>query len=242
MSKQDKELFVMEKISNNSKPPRIAEWLIKQLSWYEDREAILDNLREEYDNNSSIKGYFFANCWYWFHLLRTSLPLIIYDFKWRIVMLTNYLKIAIRNLKKYKTYSIINIIGLTLGIACCLFIYLYVKTEYSYDHFHKDLDRIFRVGLVWKFETGENHWTTISTPAMQTIKEYSDDVEHIARIKNYSTQLVRYDNKMFYETNCIFADPEIFKVLTIPFLIGNPETAVKRPNTIVINKRMATKY
>ena len=86
-------------------------------------------------------------------------------------MLSNYLKIALRNLKKHKIYSLINISGLAIGTACCILIFLYVGFELSYDRYHRDAERVYRVAMDIKNESTESGSARISTPVVPAIKK-----------------------------------------------------------------------
>jgi putative ABC transport system permease protein len=217
---------------------------MRQLSWFEDREAILDNLREEYRDRVQIQGKFFARWWYRLHVLRSVVPLVGFNLRWRIDMLNNYLKIALRNIKRYKGYSLINILGLATGMACCLLIVLYIQDELSYDAFHVNADRIFRVVTSTSGDgTPTNATGTFGTgPAM---REDFPEVVDFVRIRNMGqgTRIyIGHEDRKFYEERFFFADPSIFKVFTFPLLRGDTEKVLSEPNSIVITESMAEKY
>ncbi|MGD8535151.1 MAG: ABC transporter permease [Candidatus Aminicenantes bacterium] len=157
-------------------------------------------------------------------------------------MFKNYLKIVLRNTRKQKAYTLIMIVGFAIGMACCILIFLYIQFERSYDDFHLDADRIFRVALAWHTSDTVNYWATISTPAAWELKEKYSQVEKVARIRNRGTQPVACEKKLFYEDGCLYADPGIFEILSIPAVEGNPRAALSRPGTIIITQSMATKY
>lgn len=159
-------------------------------------------------------------------------------------MLSNYLKIALRNLKKHKIYSLINISGLAIGTACCILIFLYVGFELSYDRYHRDAERVYRVAMDIKNESTESGSARISTPVVPAIKKDFPEVEYASRFQTqeWRRNLVERENNKFYESQVMVADNEIFSVLTIPFLNGRQETALVRPNTVVITQSMAIKY
>ena len=157
-------------------------------------------------------------------------------------MFKNYLKIAYRNILKSKVYSLINILGLALGISCCIVIFLYVTNEMSYDKYHKNLDYIYRVAVKSQSTTATSAAARICAPVGQVLKDKFPQVDKVARILPVQSGLVKYQDKMFYEDNRMFAETELFSILTIPFLKGNPVTALDRPATVVISERIATKY
>jgi len=157
-------------------------------------------------------------------------------------MVKNYLKIAFRNISRYKGYSFINITGLAIGIACCIVILLYISTELSYDNYHLDKDRIFRVSQIEKTENHTSIDPATAPPLAPAIKADFPEVESAARIITRDPGLVTYKNKAFYEERIMYADQEIFDILTIPFLEGDKKSSLKRPDTMVISKRIAEKY
>jgi len=157
-------------------------------------------------------------------------------------MFKNYLKIAFRNIKKHKAYSIINITGLSIGIACCLIIFLYVASESSYDLFNKDADRIYRIVEYRKVPLGEFNFARISPVVATVLKNDFPQVEHAARIVQLDDGLVKYKDQAFYEERIFYADQDIFNVFTIPFKSGSPESALENPRTVVLTEKIAKKY
>ncbi len=157
-------------------------------------------------------------------------------------MIRNYLKVAIRNLTRRKAYSLINIGGLAAGLACCMVILLYVSNESRYDQYHKDVDRLYRVLEYRKVPASEFCTARISAMVAIVLEEYENEVEQIARIFPVSNALVKRDNVTAFEDRVVYSESEIFDVLTIPFLRGNPDNALDETNSIVITRRMATKY
>ncbi len=159
-------------------------------------------------------------------------------------MLFNYLKIALRNIKKHKIYSLINISGLAIGTACCILIFLYVSFELSYDKYQTDADRVYRIAMKIEQESIERGTARISTPVIPAIRNDFPEVEAATRLQTqeWRQNLVERENNKFYESQVMVADNEIFNVLTIPFSKGYQKTALIRPNTVVIAQSMARKY
>ena len=158
------------------------------------------------------------------------------------LMIRNYVTIAIRNLKKHRFYSFVNVTGLAIGIAACLIIVLYVTNELSYDKYHEKANRIYRINGEIKF--GSSHYKQAVTPAPmgETLLKDFPEVEAVARFRTQGTWPVKKDKDIFRESGITYADSSIFKVFTIPFLHGNPDKALTEPNTIVISKKIADKY
>ena len=156
-------------------------------------------------------------------------------------MLKNYLKIALRNLKRHKGYSFINIAGLAIGMACCILILLWVQDELSYDRFHengKDIYRIMSYGTRYMIEGIDG----TPAPLAPAVKEEVPGIGNYARFSDIPKLVFKYGNKVFYETRGLMADPSIFEIFTFPFAQGDPKTALSEPLDIVITETMAKKY
>lgn len=156
-------------------------------------------------------------------------------------MLKNYLTIAFRSLWRSKAHSAINVIGLSLGIACCILIVLFVKDEWTFDTFHTKANRIFR-GYV-KEDYGENQQffnTVTPFPLGPTLKENFPEIQHQVRI-NLTGNMVKVGDTQFTETVMI-AGQDFFKVFDFPLLKGHTETALQEITGVVLSERMAQKY
>lgn len=154
-------------------------------------------------------------------------------------MVKNNLRLIFRNLLKNKTFSIINILGLTIGLAASILIYLWVWNELSYDTFHKDFKNIYRIYFT---ETGESPLTLSNLPPalIPAILNEIPEVENGFRLDN-ELSTIKYNNKLFKE-NLYFIDPNIFDVLSFPFAKGTPNNAFANINSIVITEKSAKKY
>ena len=157
-------------------------------------------------------------------------------------MLKNYLKIALRNLWKNKGFSAINIIGLSVGLATCLLIMLYVMDELSYDKYNEKADRIYRVDGDIQF--GGNHFILAVAPEPMgpTLRKDFPQVEQYVRFRNYGGFLVKKGNENLQEDKVVYTDSTLFNVFTLPMIAGNAKTALKDPKSVVITERIAKKY
>ena len=160
-------------------------------------------------------------------------------------MLKNYFKIAFRNLARFKIYSFINIAGLAVGMAVSILIILYIQEELSYDKFHKNADRIYRLSREWFNEGGTSslHLARVAPPIGPLLKnDFPNTIEEVTRvISDYSTFL-RVDNKTFVEDKFFWAEDNFFKIFSFKMIKGNPETALKDPYSVVLTESMAKKY
>lgn len=158
-------------------------------------------------------------------------------------MIKNYIVIAFRALRKQKFYSFINIAGLSIGIAACLVILLFVVNEFTYDRHHAKGNRIYRVNTEIKF--GANHFTVCAGyPVMaELFKQNYPEIETVTRITNWGWRYVRLvDSREKTKENAVWADSTFFSVFSVPVLQGDPHTALREPNSIAISQKMARKY
>ena len=154
-------------------------------------------------------------------------------------MLKNYFLIAIRNLKNYKGYSLINILGLSIGIACCVIIMLYVRNEISFDQYHEKADRIYRIEYCRRFADKEIH--NVRTPAQwaPALKNDYPAIADFVRLKPpRSRWMVKYEDRLFFEKGFVFADSTVFSVFDFELVRGNPKDVLAAPNTVVLTEEM----
>ena len=171
-------------------------------------------------------------------------------------MFKNYLKIALRNIRKQKLYSLINIFGLTLGITCCILIYLFIQDEFSYDTFHENAENIYRIEEVNYyalkseikpspfFDTrspeGIRKSPWLPMPLGPTLQERYPEITNFTRFDE-NGYVFRVGDKSF-EENISFVEPAFFSMFSFELLQGNPETVLSDPNNIVLTPEIAQKY
>jgi putative ABC transport system permease protein len=159
-------------------------------------------------------------------------------------MWRNYLIVALRNLRRNKAFSLINILGLAMGLTTCLLIMVYVLDEMSYDRQYKDVDRLYRVA----FHSTNEDWSSAPAPMSWALKADMPEVEQTTRLLKLpepTNIAVSYrqgrEDHNFSETNAYYVDSTFFQVLSYPFISGNPVTALDRPNTVVLSATLAGK-
>ncbi len=159
-------------------------------------------------------------------------------------MLRNYLKIAWRNLMKYKSISFINLFGLTVGFTCCLFITTYLINELSYDRYNKNADNIYRVTRSFNNAEGvvSLNLSTISPPFGYYFPTDFPEIRKMTRLLNNGTTPLKYKDKLINEPDVYFADENLFDVFTLEVLEGNPETALKEPFSVMLSEEAAKRY
>ncbi len=156
-------------------------------------------------------------------------------------MFKNYLKTAWRNLWKHKAFTLINILGLSVGMTAFFLIFLYVNFETSYDAFNTRADRIYRLVTDIKTPSDMLHWNSTSPPMAINIRKDFPEVESAVRISQQSF-LVRKGNMKFQEKNTIMADSTLFRIFDFPLIYGDKNTALKEPMSVVLSQTAAKKY
>ncbi len=166
-------------------------------------------------------------------------------------MLTNYFKIAYRNLLKNKLFSLVNILGLAIGMSACFFIFLYVRFEHSYDRFHQQASRLYRVPLTFTGSLGNNGTMATNHPSLgPALKAEFPEVENYTRLALASlfqnTSMLSYTTAgktvTFEEEKAYFADSSFFTLFSFPFIEGDPASALSNTRSIVISRSTAKKF
>ncbi|MBN2018418.1 MAG: ABC transporter permease [Candidatus Cloacimonetes bacterium] len=156
-------------------------------------------------------------------------------------MLKNYLKIAYRHIARNKFYSAINIIGLAIGITCALLIGLYVQHQYSYDSFHKDSDRIYRVESMFTVQGKLDKFALTAFPLVHTMKAEIPEIEEATRLQFMQNRLFKHGENKIYEDDAYLADSTFFDIFSYEFIHGDPKTALSEPFTAVLTESFADK-
>jgi len=171
-------------------------------------------------------------------------------------MLWNYLKIALRNLRKQRLYSFINILGLAFGICCCIVIYLFIRDEYSYDRFHEKSAQIYRVEEIWNenpaaaiesvpfYDTrapeGVDYSPYLPLPLGPVLEDRYPEIERAVRYDNGSGVVRREENA--FEESITYVDSTFFRAFSFPLLRGNPATVLNGPKSVVLTENLAQKF
>ena len=157
-------------------------------------------------------------------------------------MLKNYIKIALRHLGRHRSYTVINVAGLAIGIATCLLILLYVQEEVHYDRFHDKADRIYRIVHDRALSGSEEHLATVPLALGPALRQDFPEVAGVVRLLRDEPPVIAYRDRQFTEENIFYADPALFEVFSFRFRSGSPETALADPNGIVLTETMARQY
>lgn len=157
-------------------------------------------------------------------------------------MIKNYFKTAWRNLMKHKTFSFINIAGLSIGIAICFIIMMYVQNELSFDRFNKNADRIVRIVFKAEINGGKIFEANVMPPVAEAMKNDYPEVQDATRLQVAGAPKITYKDKGFKDDEMAFVDPNFFSIFTLPLIEGDAKTALQQPNTLIISKALAKKY
>ncbi len=225
------------------RPPRMSELILEKTANRGDAPAIAGDIAEEFHRRVEEYGPARARLWYRLFVLR-SLPSFIFHFvSWNLTMLKNYLTIALRLMKRHKTFAVINVAGLAAGLAAGILIGLYVVHESGYDRFHDKADRIHRVYADIADDTGSWQGAWTPPPLAEALLQDFPEVEAAARYSPWPGDiLITARGKSFLEKDIQFADPQFFVIFSYPFIYGDPATALEDPGTIVISRTVAEKY
>ena len=224
-----------------SYPPGIFHWILKRFLPPYSKIPLLGDLEEEFQFICHETGLKNARRWYRWQFIK-SVPSLLFHFAyWSVEMFKNYLKITLRNIGRNKAYSLINISGLAIGMACCILILLWIQDELSFDRFHRHANRLGRVIAEVEY-SGQRPWAVTEAPLAQALKKEYPDIVQTTRIQLGGKFRVRYGEKQFNEIHNIFAEPAFFEMFTFPFIKGNPKTALDGKRSVVITEKMAQKY
>jgi len=157
-------------------------------------------------------------------------------------MFKNYLKVTLRNITKQKAYTFINITGLAVGLAACILIFMYVIHELSYDKFHANADRIYRIGIQGNLGGDDVKYPLSNLGTGPAMMNDYPEVQSYTRLQSVPKWPLKYKEKTFFEENMVFADPGFFDVFSFPLIQGDPEKALEAPYSMVMTRDMADKY
>jgi ABC-type antimicrobial peptide transport system permease subunit len=200
----------------------------------------MGDFREEYLEVCRASGPWIAKFWYWSQIFK-SIP---YFFRnrahWGIIMIKNYLKITIRNIRRHKGFSFITIAGLSIGITCCLLILLWVQDELSYDEFHDKAEQTYRVNIVDSMSSKTIHAGITPSAIGPFLRDNYPEVTDSTRMLGTPIYILKTGDKIINEFG-YFVDPSFLDIFTFPKITGNEETPLSAPLSIVLTQNMAAK-
>ncbi len=234
----------MKKSRTAKRSPRAAEWLLKTIHSDRGKYTHLGDFNEIYNQIASCRHPALASSWYWLQVFRSLPGFFSNKIYWSVTMFRNYLLISFRNILKNKWFSLINIAGLAVGMACFILILAFVQFELSFDRFHDRADRIFRV---ISRDTGRQGWASQFVDhspehLAQLLKAEFPEVVRATRTRDIWTDkaILKYGDKTYYQKG-LFADTEFLEVFSYPLLKGDKTRALAPPNAIVLTHAVAGK-
>jgi putative ABC transport system permease protein len=231
-------------------PPKAANWLVSRFVSHRYLEEFFGDLEEIYEERILTKGKFLAWLMYWadaFHLLVGFSSSGISKHKNSSGMIRSMFKIAWRSAVRQKQFSILNVIGLTIGIATSLIIGLYVYDETTYDTFHSKGDRIYRINQPMIWNNWDEQFASTGPNVAEALREDAPELEQVTRMLSVGEQNVRVRSgkekiTLFTEEQHFGAEENFFKVFSFEFLNGDPATALKDPMSMIITLKTARRY
>ena len=226
-------------------------WATRFLHWYcnpELWEEVEGDLQEAFQDRIATQGIIQAKFYYAWDVLRFYRTFtresrkIYYPKAHSIDMLFTYLKVSSRYLWKHKSFLLINLLGLAISIAACLLILQYITFELDYDSFHTKSDRIYRVSTTLKSADSEDLLAPTIDGLAPTLKENYPDIEAAVRFIPTMATIQDKTGAPFNENYIFKADPEVFQVFDYLMLAGDPATALKSPQSVVLNETLVKKY
>jgi len=230
-----------------NKPPKSAD---RFLSWFcrdELLEEVRGDLHEYFYIAAEDHGPFRARCIYWFHVLHFLRPFAFKKSKQQpTIMYRSYFKFAFRNIVKHKASTFMNVLSLSVGIACFVFIFIYLEGELGYDRFHKDADRIHRVAIDFVDSNGRRLPDATTPPALApALKSNFPEVEASVRVyPNWGTKFLlgTSPEQRYFEEGLVRTDSTFFEVFSFPLLYGNVSTVLDQPDQMLLSRSAALKY
>ena len=157
-------------------------------------------------------------------------------------LLTNFIKVGFRSIHRHSQYSLINILGLSVGFACVFGIVVYLSQEYSFDHFHENGDEIYRVNFHMNRASGNIHYPIIPPAFGPEFKANFPEAKQVTRLRYAYPIVMKHEQNSFFEDRVFFAEQTFLEMFNFPLTIGNRTSALSQPNTILVTERIAEKY
>ncbi|MFC1477156.1 ABC transporter permease [candidate division KSB1 bacterium] len=228
---------------DDKKIPKIARGILYLLSRPGNRYGILGDIEEEYSIIYSEKGKIRAHIWIYAQIVVPLFSFLGNYLMWSFIMFRNYLKVALRTMKANKTFSIINIIGLAVGMACFILILMLIQFEYSYDKFHENSENVYRIVfelLNGSFQ-GNSFYSGSDAPLADVLLSEIPEVKKATKYYSLNQTLLRQGGHDYYESG-IYGEQSLFDVFSFDMVYGDITGSLNDPFTVVISERLAEKF
>lgn len=235
---------MMNNKQGKKRPNRWAEALLSRLLPERERMDLLGDYEEVYREMANAYGRFIACFWYGMQIVVQISKYYCDSIKGSVIMFKNYLITALRNIKKHKGHSFINILGLAIGLACFILILLYIQYELSYDKYHENNGNIYRIvsedrGRLYmnSFKWAQSH-PAVAYHARQEIPK----IQKAVRLLHRNEVPFKIDHHRYLVDNFYFAEPDLFQVFSFPLLKGDSNTMLSNPHSILLSTSLAAKF
>ena len=217
-----------------SRPRRIAYRLLTWMHFADLDEGFEGDIEEDFEERVNSRGRKSAFLWLWIHAIAAVPKFIMQLTRWRFYMFKNYLKIAIRNMKRNKGYSFINIAGLSIGIACCILVFFFVQDEKTYDRFHENIDRIYYI--MGDVDLGRIKIGVSPEPSLgEKMRDEFPEVENAVRLKKEEFLIKNKGDAV--KMSGISADSSFLDIFSFPLAVGDAEGVLDGLSSIVLTEK-----
>jgi len=227
---------------NNATPLKLGHWLLSRIYGRGDHFTLIGDFGEIYTEIANERGESAASLWYWGQIVKLIPLFLSNSIYWSVQMIKNYLKVALRNIRRHKGFSFINIAGLAIGLACCLLITIWVLDELSYDKFHENATNLYRVEEDQTYSERIFYVYVTPYPLGPALKTEIADIIDATRVVWTGGVLFKYEDNTFFEDNGRAVDPSFLKMFTYPLVKGDKNTALDSPFSAVLSEDLAEKY
>ena len=212
--------------------PKTANFILKLFIKEEPFSERTGDLQEIFPSQVKECGLTRARLWYTFQILFILFSFFKTQTEWGVIMFKNYLKVALRNFRRQKVFSFINVVGLSVGMTVSILIFLLIRYERSYDTFHQNTDTIYRVA--------DDDYSTTAANLAQALKQEFPEIKHAARVVKLGGFL-QNERGYFNETEIQCVDPEFFNIFSYPLATGNLPEPLEQPFQVLITQELAAK-
>lgn len=204
----------------------------------------IGDYQEIFHRIAETEGRIRANRWYWSQIVRSLIPFIINSIQWRVIMLKNNLRIALRVIKNHRGFSFINIFGLSVGLAAFLIIFMYVGYELSFDRFHANHEQIYRLSthMPGHYHSGKDRMAFSRLGTASALHKIFPEIKDYVRIRSGRRSKITLDGQSFFEAGIIYADHNFFNFFSFNLLSGEIADVLSAPYSMVISQEMSEKY
>jgi putative ABC transport system permease protein len=207
-----------------------------------EHDTLVGDLDELYAEIASSRGRGAAGRWYWGQFLRALPSYLVYVVRSGLETLARDMRCGLRNIRKHRATTLINVLGLAIGLAACLLVLLYTRDELSYDRYNVNAGRIARVMVRLVRQGKEMNLNGAGAPVAAALLQGFPEIENAVRLREAESLLVTSGERRFRENRAVHADASFFDVFSVPLLRGDARTALAEPHALVLSRSTAAKY